>query len=126
MVQMLQWEIYDAYIADQDKQRAQEELNKQKAAAKKAVTVTETAETSQEPAKARQAPTLQCMLKLARYCCESVHVYISIPEHTVQQGHAKRLTICTHMHGRFYSYLQLTCAYSQARLICTRLYGNIL
>ena len=51
-LQMLQWEIYDAYIADQEKQRAQEELNKQKAAAKKATTVTETAETSQEPPKA--------------------------------------------------------------------------
>lgn len=49
---MLQWEIYDAYIADQEKQRAQEELNKQKAAAKKATTSTEAAETSQEPAKA--------------------------------------------------------------------------
>lgn len=52
MMQMLQWEIYDAYIADQEKQRAQEELNKQKAAAKKATTSTEAAETSQEPAKA--------------------------------------------------------------------------
>ena len=75
---MLQWEIYDAYIADQDKQRAQEELNKQKAAAKKATTVTETAETSQEPAKARQAPPLLCML--ARYCHESVHDCTSILE----------------------------------------------
>ncbi|DBB04306.1 TPA: Dynein, 78 kDa intermediate chain, flagellar outer arm [Trebouxia sp. C0004] len=46
-----QWEIYDAYIADQEKQRAQEEVNKQKAAAKKATTATETAETSQDPAK---------------------------------------------------------------------------
>ncbi|KAA6426617.1 MAG: dynein intermediate chain 2 [Trebouxia sp. A1-2] len=41
-----QWEIYDAYIADQEKQRAQEEVNKQKAAAKKATTATETAETT--------------------------------------------------------------------------------
>lgn len=49
---MLQWEIYDAYIADQEKQRAQEEINKQKAAAKKATVATETAETSQDPAKA--------------------------------------------------------------------------
>jgi len=49
---LLQWEIYDAYIADQEKQRAQEEVNKQKAAAKKATTATETAETSQDPAKA--------------------------------------------------------------------------
>ena len=71
---LLQWEIYDAYIADQDKQRAQEELNKQKAAAKKATTVAETTETSQEPAKARQAPVLHCMLKLARYCHVCVQV----------------------------------------------------
>lgn len=49
---LLQWEIYDAYIADQEKQRAQEEVNKQKAAAKKATTATEAAETSQDPAKA--------------------------------------------------------------------------
>lgn len=48
----MQWEIYDAYIADQEKQRVQEEINKQKAAAKKASTATETAETSQDPAKA--------------------------------------------------------------------------
>jgi len=56
---LLQWEIYDAYIADQEKQRAQEEVNKQKAAAKKATTATETAETSQDPAKA--CLCLHCM-----------------------------------------------------------------
>ena len=49
---MLQWEIYDAYIADQEKQKAQEEVNKQKAAAKKATTGNDLAETSQESAKA--------------------------------------------------------------------------
>lgn len=49
---MLQWEIYDAYIKDQEKQRAQEEANKQKAAAKKAIASAETAETSQDPVKA--------------------------------------------------------------------------
>ena len=48
---VLQWEIYDAYIADQEKQRIQEELNKQKAAAKKATAAVEAAETSQDPAK---------------------------------------------------------------------------
>ena len=49
---VLQWEIYDAYIKDQEKQRAQEEANKQKAAAKKANASAETAETSQDPVKA--------------------------------------------------------------------------
>ena len=32
---LLQWEVYDAYIEDQERQRQQEELNRQKAAAKK-------------------------------------------------------------------------------------------
>lgn len=49
---MLQWSIYDAYITDQEKQRAQEEANKQKAAAKKASANAETAESSQDPVKA--------------------------------------------------------------------------
>ena len=32
---LLQWEVYDAYIEDQERQRQQEELNRQKLAAKK-------------------------------------------------------------------------------------------
>ena len=60
----MQWEIYDAYIADQEKQRVQEEINKQKAAAKKASTAVETAETSQDPAKACLA-----LLHPARTAC---------------------------------------------------------
>ena len=72
---MMQWEIYDAYIADQEKQRAQEELNKQKAAAKKATTGTETAETSQDSAKACLCCTLVAhvpTLVLCRsYACHS-------------------------------------------------------
>lgn len=71
MMHMLQWEIYDAYIADQEKQRAQEELNKQKAAAKKATTTTEAAETSQEPAKAWKST---CNEMHARCCHYHVHV----------------------------------------------------
>ena len=55
---LLQWAIYDAYITDQEKQRAQEEANKQKAAAKKANASAGTAETSQDPVKA-------CLLCLA-------------------------------------------------------------
>ena len=51
MPTVLQWEIYDAYIADQEKQRLQEEVNKQKAAAKKATAAVEAAETSQDTAK---------------------------------------------------------------------------
>lgn len=61
---LLQWEIYDAYIADQEKQRVQEEVNKQKAAAKKATTATETAETSQDPAKA-----CPCLRGMQDGCC---------------------------------------------------------
>ena len=59
---LLQWEIYDAYIADQEKQRLQEEVNKQKAAAKKATAVVETAETSQDPAKVCLACCVEAML----------------------------------------------------------------
>lgn len=55
----VQWAIYDAYITDQEKQRAQEEANKQKAAAKKANANAETAETSQDPVKV----LLLCMLQ---------------------------------------------------------------
>ena len=50
----MQWAIYDAYIADQEKQRVQEEANKQKAAAKKATVSVETADASQDPVKACQ------------------------------------------------------------------------
>lgn len=58
---LLQWAIYDAYITDQEKQRAQEEANKQKAAAKKANASAGTAETSQDPVKACLLSSCTCL-----------------------------------------------------------------